>query len=71
MNLTTPDAAPALAPVYLQALPLTHRDGLRHAQAAALLGCSVRAVYYLLPAARRTLGLSYFRVAGHTPTTSQ
>ena len=33
----------------------TYRDGLRHADAAALLGCSVRTIYYLLPAARRRL----------------
>ena len=36
-------------------LLLTYRDGLRHAQTAALLGCSVRAIYDLLPAARRRL----------------
>ena len=40
----------------LQQIPLlTYRDGIRHAEAAAMLGCSVRTVYYLLPAARRRL----------------
>jgi DNA-directed RNA polymerase specialized sigma24 family protein len=33
-------------------LLLTYRDGLHHAQIAALLGCSARTIYYLLPAAK-------------------
>ena len=44
-----------LDPAHQQVLLLTYRDGLRHSQAASMLGCSVRAVYYLLPAARRRL----------------
>lgn len=48
-------ALSCLDPAHQQMLLLTYRDGLRHAQTAAMLGCSVRAVYYLLPAARRRL----------------
>jgi len=44
-----------LDPAHQQILLLTYRDGLRHAQAANTLGCSVRAIYYMLPAARRRL----------------
>ena len=44
-----------LDPAHQQVLLLTYRDGLRHAQAANMLGCSVRTVYFLLPAARRRL----------------
>lgn len=42
-----------LDPMRQQILPLTYRDGVRHAQAASVLGCSP--VSYLLPAARRRL----------------
>ena len=34
---------------------LTYRDGIRHAEAAHMLGMSTRNIYYLLPAARRRL----------------
>ena len=44
-----------LDPEHQQILLLTYRDGIRHAQAASVLGCSVRTIYYLLPAARRRL----------------
>ena len=44
-----------LDPMHQQILLLTYRDGVRHTQAANLLGISERLVYYLLPAARRRL----------------
>jgi DNA-directed RNA polymerase specialized sigma24 family protein len=44
-----------LDPMHRQILLLTYRDGIRHAQAAYMLGCSVKNIYYLLPAARRRL----------------
>jgi DNA-directed RNA polymerase specialized sigma24 family protein len=34
---------------------LTYRDGIRHTEAANMLGMSERNIYYLLPAARRRL----------------
>ena len=44
-----------LDPAHQQILLLTYRDGIRHAQAASMLGCSVSTIYYMLPAARRRL----------------
>ena len=44
-----------LDPMHQQILLLTYRDGIRHAQAAHMIGCSRRAIAYLLPAARRRL----------------
>jgi DNA-directed RNA polymerase specialized sigma24 family protein len=44
-----------LDPMHQQILLLTYRDGIRHAQAAQMIGCSPRTIYYLLPAARRRL----------------
>lgn len=44
-----------LDPAHQEVLILTYRDGLRHAAAAALLGCSPRTIAYLLPATRRRL----------------
>jgi RNA polymerase sigma factor (sigma-70 family) len=44
-----------LDPMHQQVLVLTYRDGIRHREAAHMLGCSERLVYYLLPAARRRL----------------
>jgi DNA-directed RNA polymerase specialized sigma24 family protein len=44
-----------LDPAHQQILILTYRDGVRHAQAAHMLGMSERNLYYLLPAARRRL----------------
>lgn len=49
------EALARLDPAHQQVLILTYRDGLRHADAAAMLGCSPRTVSYLLPAARRRL----------------
>ena len=49
------EALARLDPAHQQVLILTYRDGLRHADAAALLGCSPRTLCYLLPAARRRL----------------
>ena len=44
-----------LDPMHQQILLLTYRDGIRHREAANMLGMSERNVYYLLPAARRRL----------------
>ena len=44
-----------LDPLHQQVLVLTYRDGVRHKQAAHMLGVSERLVYYILPAARRRL----------------
>ena len=44
-----------LDPTHQQILILTYRDGIRHAEAAHMLGMSERKVCYLLPAARRRL----------------
>jgi len=44
-----------LDPAHQQILVLTYRDGVRHREAAHILGMSERKVYYLLPAARRRL----------------
>ena len=41
-----------LDPAHQFALILTYRDGQGHQDAAAALGCSVRTLAYLLPAAR-------------------
>jgi len=49
------EALSKLDPAHQQVLILTYRDGLRHADAAAMLGCSPRTICYLLPAARRRL----------------
>jgi hypothetical protein len=40
-------------PTVTRILVLTYRDGIRHAEAAHMLGMSQRNIYYLLPAARR------------------
>jgi DNA-directed RNA polymerase specialized sigma24 family protein len=48
-------ALATLDPAHQLALLLTYRDRQGHAATAAALGCSVRTVYYLLPAARRRL----------------
>jgi DNA-directed RNA polymerase specialized sigma24 family protein len=42
-------------PAHQQILILTYRDGVRHGDAAHMLGTSERNLYYLLPAARRRL----------------
>ena len=44
-----------LDPLHQQILILTYRDGIRHSEAATMLGMSERNIYYLLPAARRRL----------------
>jgi len=44
-----------LDPVEQQLLVLTYRDNVPHKHIAAVLGCSVRTIYNLLPAARRRL----------------
>ncbi|WP_162601513.1 RNA polymerase sigma factor [Occallatibacter savannae] len=44
-----------LDPIHQQVLVLTYRDGVRHRDAARVLGMSERNVYYLIPAARRRL----------------
>ena len=44
-----------LDPLHQQILVLTYRDGIRHKEAAHMLGMSERNIYYLLPAARRRL----------------
>ena len=49
------EALSKLDPAHQKVLILTYRDGLRHADAAAMLGCSTRTICYLLPAARRRL----------------
>jgi DNA-directed RNA polymerase specialized sigma24 family protein len=49
------EALARLDPAHQQVLILTYRDGMRHADAAALLGCSTRTLCYMLPAARRRL----------------
>jgi len=40
-------------PAHQQILVLTYREGIRHREAARMLGTSERNIYYLLPAARR------------------
>ena len=44
-----------LDPAHQLVLIATYRDGQGHAATAAALGCSVRTVAYMLPAARRRL----------------
>jgi DNA-directed RNA polymerase specialized sigma24 family protein len=44
------------------ALVLRYRDGERDQQIAAALGCSVRKVFYVLPAARRSLAAALERL---------
>ena len=44
-----------LDPAHQRVLLLTYRDGIRHAQAASMLGCGVMNIYYLLPATRGCL----------------
>ncbi len=48
-------ALSSLDPAHQSVLLLTYRDGQGHAAAAAAIGCSIRTLAYLLPAARRRL----------------
>jgi DNA-directed RNA polymerase specialized sigma24 family protein len=48
-------ALATLDPAHQYALILTYRDRAGHAATAAALGCSVRTLAYMLPAARRRL----------------
>jgi DNA-directed RNA polymerase specialized sigma24 family protein len=49
------EALSKLDPAHQLVLMLTYRDGLRHTDAAAIIGCSPRNVCYLLTAARHRL----------------
>jgi RNA polymerase sigma factor (sigma-70 family) len=49
------EALSRLDPAHQQVLILVYRDGMRHADAANIIGCSPRNVCYLLTAARHRL----------------